>query len=550
MASARYGAMSSRPSTSLKTESFDMDSLFDFNAGTTQASASSSQIDTLSPFDRSEERQRFNGPSHDYHQYKQQVGLLVGSMANLPPMSQPPMFDGYSSGLGDMGMDGFGAGWSSGIDVDLDADMNMDFNNPASAMPAMFFPPPTNDAAADTFINPTTIAGQDEPPSSVGRLWPGMHSEQARQAAMQKSQQSQAMQQRQLKMQAQQAAYRQSSVASQHSQAPSQASSSSNGKRVSHHAAAEPHVEESISRLLHQMRQQSHMGDDDDSGDMLPHIARMKKDEEEMDDDERLLNSDEGKKLSSKERRQLRNKVSARAFRSRRKEYIGQLEGEVALKVQESTGLRQENTALLQENERYRGLIETLLRHPAFTPFINDLSQDPAVLGMPARQTRHLQAPAQIQQQGPGPQQASATPVQQQVQPQQQQQQQLQQQDVKPEYLNFDASQLELPAPPQQQQQVGLAMIPEENFSKLNLGGFPRGVNFGGGGGGGYGVNAYAVTGVPRGPDPVGLLAVGMDARVPTTACATGPHADSTVDFSVLLAKLDGAAARLGALGS
>jgi hypothetical protein len=38
-----------------------------------------------------------------------------------------------------------------------------------------------------------------------------------------------------------------------------------------------------------------------------------------MDEDERLLASEEGKKLSSKERRQLRNKVSARAFRSRRK---------------------------------------------------------------------------------------------------------------------------------------------------------------------------------------------------------------------------------------
>ena len=37
------------------------------------------------------------------------------------------------------------------------------------------------------------------------------------------------------------------------------------------------------------------------------------------DEDERLLASEEGKKLSSKERRQLRNKVSARAFRSRRK---------------------------------------------------------------------------------------------------------------------------------------------------------------------------------------------------------------------------------------
>ena len=51
----------------------------------------------------------------------------------------------------------------------------------------------------------------------------------------------------------------------------------------------------------------------------LSHGARMRKDEEDMDEDERLLASEEGKKLSSKERRQLRNKVSARAFRSRRK---------------------------------------------------------------------------------------------------------------------------------------------------------------------------------------------------------------------------------------
>lgn len=47
--------------------------------------------------------------------------------------------------------------------------------------------------------------------------------------------------------------------------------------------------------------------------------SRTRKDEEDMDEDERLLASEEGKKLSSKERRQLRNKVSARAFRSRRK---------------------------------------------------------------------------------------------------------------------------------------------------------------------------------------------------------------------------------------
>jgi hypothetical protein len=51
----------------------------------------------------------------------------------------------------------------------------------------------------------------------------------------------------------------------------------------------------------------------------MGNLPRAKKEDDEMDEDERLLASEEGKKLSSKERRQLRNKVSARAFRSRRK---------------------------------------------------------------------------------------------------------------------------------------------------------------------------------------------------------------------------------------
>ena len=86
--------------------------------------------------------------------------------------------------------------------------------------------------------------------------------------------------------------------------------------------AKDPHVEESISRLLNRMRQSSSASADDEDGDSpagTSHMPRIKKDEDDMDDDERLLNSEEGKKLSSKERRQLRNKVSARAFRSRRK---------------------------------------------------------------------------------------------------------------------------------------------------------------------------------------------------------------------------------------
>lgn len=70
------------------------------------------------------------------------------------------------------------------------------------------------------------------------------------------------------------------------------------------------------------MRQASVVSQDDESSDVLKDLQSSllrRKDEEDMDADEKLLASEEGKKLSSKERRQLRNKVSARAFRSRRK---------------------------------------------------------------------------------------------------------------------------------------------------------------------------------------------------------------------------------------
>lgn len=53
-------------------------------------------------------------------------------------------------------------------------------------------------------------------------------------------------------------------------------------------------------------------------------------DDEELDDDDSWRPSpEEYKKLSSKEKRQLRNKLSARAFRNRRKDYIGTLESHI-----------------------------------------------------------------------------------------------------------------------------------------------------------------------------------------------------------------------------
>ncbi|KAF5016150.1 hypothetical protein F66182_12263, partial [Fusarium sp. NRRL 66182] len=154
----------------------------------------------------------------------------------------------------------------------------------------------------------------------------------------------------------------------------------------------DPIVEERISRLLQQMRQNS-LGQDNRLGtpsSLLPQMAKQKKDEEDMDEDERLLASEEGKKLTSKERRQLRNKVSARAFRSRRKEYITQLEGEVASKTSENNELRMQNQALAEENSRLTDLTRVLLSSPHFSDVLNDLSAN----GLPAQ----LQAVAQIPQ--------------------------------------------------------------------------------------------------------------------------------------------------------
>ncbi|KAK9454974.1 hypothetical protein V1511DRAFT_460254 [Dipodascopsis uninucleata] len=85
-----------------------------------------------------------------------------------------------------------------------------------------------------------------------------------------------------------------------------------------------------------------------------------KKSLEEMDEDERLLASEEGKKLSSKERRQLRNKVSARHFRLRRKEYITHLEELIAQKSTESHSLKVENDNLRMENKRLAEALTSL----------------------------------------------------------------------------------------------------------------------------------------------------------------------------------------------
>lgn len=69
---------------------------------------------------------------------------------------------------------------------------------------------------------------------------------------------------------------------------------------------------------------------------------------------------EEYKKLSSKEKRQLRNKISARNFRTRRKEYITQLEDQIADRDTLIEGLRQQISQLSVENKSLKDEVKTI----------------------------------------------------------------------------------------------------------------------------------------------------------------------------------------------
>ncbi|KAF1976290.1 hypothetical protein BU23DRAFT_44698 [Bimuria novae-zelandiae CBS 107.79] len=306
-------------------------------------------------------------PSHEYERFKQQTGLPTGSISGINP-SYSSGYSMYSStGIDEMSLtddSSMTGGWNSGIPMDMDMSV---------PQPAFFYP--SNDASqSPDFVDPSAVT--QEQVQNV-RVWPGMHQQQAQQAALAKAQ-AQAQQQR-----AQQ-------LAQQRQQSSQQQSRQQHNRKTSNSPLSDARTEETIARVVNQIRQQSQnssLAGASGQNDMLPHIIRAKKDEEDMDEDERLLVSEEGKKLSSKERRQLRNKVSARAFRSRRKEYIGQLEGEVAVKTTECNELRTQNRALMEENARSRAFIERLLRHQAFTPFLEELSRDESLEAKPAMQT-------------------------------------------------------------------------------------------------------------------------------------------------------------------
>lgn len=250
-------------------------------------------------------QQTLSGPSHPYDLHKQQTGIPSGGLANTLAINSSQIYGfGYQTGLDDFDFN------TSSRQSSFSFDTDMEYASP-STEPAFFFPEP-NLPSSSGYVNPSIISGQESQvmapivtptQSSNVRIWPGMHQQQA---ALAKAQQQEKQQQLIIQQQ------RQGNVAQ-----PKQA------QRPKAPQATDPIVEEKISQLLHSMRHGSVATSDDDDASTpngnMSHVQRMRKEEEDMDEDERLLASEEGKKLSSKERRQLRNKVSARAFRSRRK---------------------------------------------------------------------------------------------------------------------------------------------------------------------------------------------------------------------------------------
>ncbi|CRG89533.1 ribonuclease Z [Talaromyces islandicus] len=428
--------------------------------------------------------QPFSAPSHQYGDHQQQTGLPPGAVAHAMTFNDNsmPSFGAVHPGFS-MGDDPVARMKQEETAIDFGSvpsrshsEMDLENDTPHN-MPYLV---PTAPARAQQFVDPHVLGGNDftspmgppatTPAPQAGRMYPGMHQQQAamaRRAQQQQRQQSEIMRQQQH--------IRQHTTQQVATPTPQPAQN----RPVRN---VDPMVEERISRLLQQMRQNSTSQDSANTPSALPQMSKPKKDEDDMDEDERLLASEEGKKLTSKERRQLRNKVSARAFRSRRKEYIGQLEGEVAVKTTEANELRMQNRALLEENNRLTDLTRLLFSSPHFSDFLNDLSTN----GLPAQLQSSQQTPRQQQQQHQLPQQ------------QQQQMTQLpvSQAPVPSNVHNETNSHMggQEFAPQQQQNfQVGMVMVPDQRMD-MYASGWNSGIDMN------FNPSVFAVLEVPEGP--------------------------------------------------
>lgn len=295
-------------------------------AATSSASSSNPSLATMAPPPHLALSQTFSGPSHQYDLHPQQTGLLPYSL------DMDSSFSGNSSP-------------NQSGSMSMSPEFN--FSNAADIDSQFFF----SEQASGEFVQPSNINFDNSDDLDIDVL-AGIKERSPSNAS---SIMSMSSPQQQAPLQSRQNARK-------------SASSASN---------TDPETEMKIKQILEDVKKRALASNDNDnsqnSSQNVPQLSRMRKDEEDMDEDERLLASEEGKKLSSKERRQLRNKVSARAFRSRRKEYISQLESEVNDKATENNELREKLRTVESENNSLRDLTRMLLASPQFSQFLDQL---------------------------------------------------------------------------------------------------------------------------------------------------------------------------------
>ncbi|EPQ64063.1 Bgt-2981 [Blumeria graminis f. sp. tritici] len=296
-----------------------------------------------------------NGPGQNYNQYRQQTGIpkdAIASTLNINRLQNTYFYN--NNNLGDI--TNFHT-TPSNSNTFNPPDLNINFGDTNSISElGCSTKLPTELMNLET--GGQSLSTAKTPANNVDPLWPGIHQKQAGLLTNEKHKQTTQLQ-------------RHNIVKSCHSR------HTSRSKLKTAHMSKDPVVEEKITQLLKSMRNGSICSDDYTDitfNNYDPNNSSFRT--ENIDEDEKLLASEEGKKLSSKERRQLRNKVSARAFRSRRKEYINQLEDEIAVKVTENADLCALNQALIAENTRLTDITHSLLSSSSFSGFVESLSVD------------------------------------------------------------------------------------------------------------------------------------------------------------------------------
>jgi len=342
----------------------ETENFFDFNAGAAQQSSgvssttNDSQLNALEleGLDSIEEYQTPAKPSFAYDEHKQTTGLPPNS---LPGIGQPSTAESFSGMFSNTGLDDMMGLTTASLDTTWSNSMDPMDISPLMGAPAQPFVPFHSNAflTPSGYVNPLTIT-QQASPQARQRVFPGMHQQLAEQQRLQQQQQQQQQEQQQ---QAQ----------TQHQQQSSQ-QKGSRSQSLQSNADIEPVIRQLVSNA----RQQNTVSSIDSAGS-VSQFVRPKKDGKPMDEDEALLASEEGKKLSSKERRQLRNKVSARAFRSRRKEYITELEGKIKVRDTEKAQLQSRLRSVEQENAALRSLLGHVLQQPQMNSVVQTLSADP-----------------------------------------------------------------------------------------------------------------------------------------------------------------------------